>query len=296
MSNIRNFTELFLLPSLAAILPWSLCFRLFHRLVRLKSLYRGETAATLAGVASITPVADSKAWSEAIRMVRLVDHADLYLSMFRSDAWLRRHVTVMGDWPEGNKPFVAITFHWGAGQWALRHMRAQGRKVSVLVRGVEKDTFPGNKLCYWYAKLRLREIARAGGSEIVRTGKSGLYEMKSKLKAGNCVVGLMDVPLERPRNYLTARLLGRTAYFPRGLSYLAANSGVPVVVYSMRLDRQSGRRKLVISPPLNFKNEDELIEKLASRLNELIDIDSPAWHQWGGVQSFFQKGEGIEHT
>ena len=295
MPHIRNFTELFLVPTLAAILPWSLCFRLFHRLVKLKSLYKGETEATLAGVASITPVIDIGAWREATRMVRLVDHADLYLSIFRSDAWLRRHVTVSGDWPKGSEPFVAITFHWGAGMWALRHMRANGRRVSVLARGLEKDTSSRSMLCYQYAKLRLFELARAGGSENVLTGKNSLYEIKRKLKAGRCIVGLMDIPVERPRNYLSAILLGKTAYFPRGLCYLAANSGVPVVVYSMCLDRQSGRRNLIISPPLQFENEDELLEKLASRLNELIDIDPPAWHQWAGVQSFFQKGDGLEH-
>ena len=293
MPNIRNFTELFLLPSLAAILPWPLCFRLFHRLVKLKSLYRRETEAALEGVASIAPVADARAWSEATRMVRLVDHADLYLSMFRSDAWLHRHVTVAGAWPEGNKPFIAITFHWGAGMWALRHMRAQGRKASVLVRGVEKNISSVSML-YGYAKLRLIEVARAGGSKIVLTGNNSLYEMKSKLKSGECVVGLMDVPQGHNRNYVTANLLGKVAYFPRGLLHLAVNSGVPVVVYSMGLDRQSGRRNLIISPPLQFKNEGELLGKLASRLNELIDIDPPAWHQWAGVQSFFQKGEGIE--
>lgn len=289
-ANIRDFTELFLVPSLAAMLPWSLCFRLFHRLVKLKSLYRRETDAALAGFATIGPVADAKAWSEAARMVGLVDHADVYLSLFRRDGWLHRHVTVTGDWPVGDTPFIAITFHWGAGMWALRHLRAQGRKVSVLVRGVEKKNFSGSLLRYGYAKLRLHEVARAGGSSIVISGKKSLYEMKAKLKAGHCVVGLIDVPVGNSRNYLATRLLGETAYFPRGLLHLAVSSGVPVVVYSMGLDRQNGQRSLIVSPPLEFINEGELLEALAGRLTDLIKADSPAWHHWGSVQSFFQKG------
>lgn len=272
-------------------MPWPLCFRIFHRLVKLEFLYRAETEAALTGAASIAPVADTKAWREATRMVRLVDHADLYLSLFRGDGWLRRHVTVTGAWPAGNASFIAITFHWGAGMWAFRHMRAQGRKVSGLAKGVEKSSFTGNLLCYWYAKLRLSEVARAGGNNLALSGKNSLYDMKNKLREGGCIVGLMDVPAGQSRNYLPASLLGKTAYFPRGLLHLAVNSNVPVVFYSMGLDRRSGRRDLVISPPLQFKNEAELLEILAFRLNELIDADPPAWHHWAGVQNFFNKGE-----
>lgn len=224
-------------------------------------------------------------------MVKLVDHADLYLSLFRSDGWLRRHVTVTGDWPQGDVPFIAITFHWGAGMWAFRHMRAQGRKVSGLAKGVEKDAFAGSLLCYWYAKLRLFEVTRAGGNDLALSGKNSLYDMRNKLRKGSCIVGLMDVPVGMSKNFMTASLLGETAYFPRGLLHLAVNSNVPVVFYSMGLDRQNGRRNLIISPPLQFNNEEELLEILASRLNELIDTDSPAWHQWGGIQNFFQKGD-----
>lgn len=276
------------MPLLAVILPWPLCFRIFHRLVRLKSLYRGEAEAALAGIAPIALVDDTKAWCEAVRMVRLVDHADLYLSLFRSDGWLRKHVTVTGNWPEGNTSFIAITFHWGAGMWALRHLRARGRKVSVLVKGLEKSTLRESSLSYTNVKLRYFEIERASGSNTVVSGRNSLYEMKRKLKAGVGIVGLMDVPLGDTRNFLATRLFGETAYFPRGLLYLAVNSNVPVVVYSMGLDRQSGRRNLTISPPLQFKNEEELLEILVGKLTELIEADSPAWHQWGGVQSFFQ--------
>lgn len=258
----------------------------------MKSLYRGEIEAALAGVASIVPVVNAKAWGEAARMVRLVDHADLYLSLFRGDGWLRRYVSVTGDWPAGNGPFIAITFHWGAGMWAFRHMRTQGRKASGLAKGVEKNSFTGNMLCYWYAKLRLSEVARAGGNNLALSGRNSLYDMKNKLREGGCIVGLMDVPVGQSRNYLPASLLGEAAYFHRGLLHLAVNSNVPVVHYSMGLDRHSGRRDLVISPPLQFKNEEELLEILATRLNELIDADPPAWHHWAGVQNFFTKGEG----
>jgi len=287
--GVRDFAGLFLLPGLAAILPWRLCFRIFHRLAGMDFLYRSEVEAALAGVACFAPPVDKAAWSKASRLVWLVDHADLYLSRFRSDAWLYRNVTVTGDWPVDDN-FIAITFHWGTGMWALRHMRAHGRKVSVLVRGLERASFSGTLLRYVYGKLRLLVTAQAGGDCLTMAGSKSLYDMKRKLKGGSCIVGLLDVPTDSPRNVLAAQFLGRTAYFPRGLLFLAVNSGVPVVLYSMGVDRNTGHRHLVISDPLTTHSEQALLDTLAGRLTELVAQDSPAWHHWGGVQSFFQKG------
>lgn len=287
--GLSDFAGLFLFPGLAAILPWRFCFRVFHHLAGMDFLYRAETEAALAGVACIAPPEDKAAWSKASRLVWLVDHADLYLSRFRSDAWLHRHVTVTGNWPADDN-FIAITFHWGAGMWALRHMRAQGRKVSVLVRGIERASFSGALLRYAYGKLRLLVTAQAGGDRLTMAGSKSLYDMKHKLKEGSCIVGLLDVPVDSPRNALATQFLGREAYFPRGLLFLAVNSGVPVVLYSMGVDRKTGHRHLAISDPLTARSEQALLDTLASRLTELVAQDSPAWHHWGGVQSFFQKG------
>ena len=202
--------------------------------------------------------------------MRLIDHADCYLSRFRGDAWLSKHVTANGRWPGGEEPFIAITFHWGAGMWAVRHMRSQGRKASVLVRGVDRETFPGTGTAYSYAKLRLSEVTRAGGSEIVLSSGTSLFEMRRTLKKGHCVVGAIDVPVLPSQSCVPVELLGKTAYFPRGLLHLALKSNVPTVVYSMGIEEQTGQRMLEISDPLQFNNEAELLQNLSETLNELI--------------------------
>lgn len=256
------------------------------------TLFRQETEAALSRRRLVSAEPDAEAWKRAYRLVRLVDHADLFLSLFRGDQWLRKHVDVEGAWPQGNGPVIAITFHWGAGMWALRHMQSQGRNASVLVRGIDRDSFSGGWLRYQMARLRLREVTRASGSRIVLSDKNSLYEMKRKLSSGISIIGLMDVPAGDARHYLSGDLLGRKAHFPRGLLYLAVHGKVPVVVYSMGINRQNGRRTLRIGPPLQFSSEEELLGLLTVQLDELLRLDSPAWHQWGGVQHFFERENG----
>jgi lauroyl/myristoyl acyltransferase len=100
-------------------------------------------------------------------------------------------------------------------------------------------------------------------------------------------VGLFDVPVEQQRNVLLTRLFGRPACLPHGLVYLAVKEHIPVVVYTLALDRETGHRRLRISEPLLMENEKVLMNALVSHLEAAITQDPPAWHNWAGVDRFF---------
>ena len=286
--NYHDFIELFLFPGLAALLPWPICFRIFQRLSRLECLYRTETQNALAGANSIEPVKDPRAWASAYRLVTLVDHADLYLLLFRGDSWRHKYVVIDGPgWPQGNEPFLAITFHWGAGMWSLRHLRAQGRKIAVLIRGFDKISFSGTRIRYWYAKLRTFGVVRAGVENLIFINGNSIFKLRKALRSGSCLVGLFDVSVEQQRNVLLTQLFGRRACLPRGLVYLAVKEHIPVVAYTVALDRETGYRKLRISEPLPIESEDVLLDALVGQLERAISEDPPAWHHWAGVDRFF---------
>ena len=97
----RDLLQLWLLPGLAAVLPWRWCFALYRRLARWPWLYRAEVEAALAGAQLRGWLAPAEAarWATERRLVSLVDHADFFLSRTRGDGWLRRHVEVRGQWP-----------------------------------------------------------------------------------------------------------------------------------------------------------------------------------------------------
>jgi phosphatidylinositol dimannoside acyltransferase len=285
---LRDALELFLIPGIALALSWPVCFRLFRRLSATSWLYRNETERALEGASKLVSIANPAAWASAYRLVRLVDHADLYLSRFRGDQWLRRYVSVQGPgWPKSG-PVLAITFHWGAGLWGLRHFRARRRQVSVLVRRVDEGEFSDVSVHYWYERLRTHETARAGGAPVIYADARSIPAMKRAIAGGIPVVGLFDVSVAGQRNFVETRFLGRTAMFPRGLLFLAVSTRVPIIIYRVGLDRTSGYRTLVISAPLIAQSEQQLAEVLVQQLEEAIRADSAAWHNWPGVDGFFK--------
>ena len=106
----RDALELVLLPGLAAVLPWRCCFWIFKKLARQPWLYRESSEKALTEARQRGWVQDSQRWLTERRLTTLVDHADHYLARTRSNAWLRRHVDVVGDWGMARQAGVLMTF------------------------------------------------------------------------------------------------------------------------------------------------------------------------------------------
>jgi len=122
-NEARDLLELVLLPGIAALLPWRLCFRLFRWLCGRDFLYRASCNEALAQARARGWVrGDAGEWLRTRRLVTLIDHADFYLARSRSDRWMARHLSVQGEWPSPAQPAILCTFHWGAGMWGLRHL------------------------------------------------------------------------------------------------------------------------------------------------------------------------------
>jgi phosphatidylinositol dimannoside acyltransferase len=284
----RDVAELFLIPGLGSALPWPLCFQLLKGLSTSRWLFPEETERALRNACKFSRVANPRAWSDDYRLVRLVDYTDLYLSRFRRDRWLERYLDVEGPgWPR-SRGFLAITFHWGAGLWGLRHLRSQRHNATVLVRRLDQQEFSGMPLVYGYARLRTAETAHAGGAPVIFAGTGSIPAMRRTIASGFPVVGLFDVSIGEQRNSLDAAFLGGTASFPRGLVFLAVSGSIPVVTYRVALDRETGRRRLILSPPLVAQSEQELLAVLVRHLEEAIREYSAAWHNWPGVEAFFK--------
>ncbi|MEO7549051.1 MAG: hypothetical protein ABIT82_11545, partial [Ramlibacter sp.] len=87
----RDLFEIALVPGLAAILPWPLCYRLFQRISRYDLLYRHECHAALEHARARGWVrGDPAQWLADCRLITLIDNADFFLSRFRGDRWMDR--------------------------------------------------------------------------------------------------------------------------------------------------------------------------------------------------------------
>lgn len=283
----RDLVELVLLPGLAAVLPWPLCFRLFRRLSRWGWPYRAACeAAWREASARGQAGGDAVDWLAARRLVTLVDHADYYLGRFRGDGWMRRHLEVDGAWPPADEAAVLCTFHWGAGMWGLRHAAAAGLRAHALVAPLSGDHFRGRTVLGWYARARTAEVARALGQPTLDVSAS-LRPAIRALRAGEQVLAAVDVPSDQVSASEPISLLGMPARVPRGLLRLAVDQRAPVTVYVTGIRRADGRRFLRIRQLPPASDTGALIGEVFALLEQVIEEDRPAWHFWSEAPRFF---------
>jgi hypothetical protein len=291
-AEARDLLELVLLPGLAAVLPWRICFRIFRFLCRARFLYREYCEEAFAQAQARGWVrGDPAHWRQRCRLVVLIDHADYYLSLSRSDRWMARHLLASGTWPDPSQPAILCTFHWGAGMWALRHLAAHGLHVHLLIAPRSRAPFEGRTVRYWYYCRRINAIPRALGRPFIEATKSPRPILKA-LRSGEQVAAVVDVPADQVTASEPIDFLGVRARVPRGLLRVACDSGVPVTVYLLGIRLSDGKRMLQIHG-LGARDELEpLMRDVFSHLEAAIAEEPSAWHFWSVAPRFFERAEG----
>ena len=291
--NARDALELVLVPALAAVLPWPLCFRIFRSLAGHCSwLYRAscESALREAHARGWVPDDQQGQWLARRRLVTLVDHADMYLSATRSDAWMARHLKVTGAWPAAHEAGIFCTFHWGAGMWGLRHAGMAGMQAHALVAALDGAHFAGRPVLHWYARRRTAMVAQALQGPVLDVSAS-LRPALRALRNNEQVMAAIDVPSDQVAASIPVRIAGMDALVPKALLRLAVEQKVPVSIYLTGLDANTGQRFLSIEPLGPFEDLDALAHAVFERLDAAIRADSAAWHFWSEASRFFSHAE-----
>jgi len=282
----RNLLQLWLLPGLVALLPWRLGWALTRLAGRWPGLYKGHEAATLRGFAAAGFPPPDDGFLRRQRMVRLLDHADLFLSLTRSDRWIDRHIDIEGEWPrEGH--YVGVTFHWGGGLWGLRHFGRIGASPHAMTVELNPAHYRSQPFALAYDRLRNRETGRASKAQAFERG-SALRHMLRALDRGENIFGAIDVPVTDARNAVEVELLGRRARFPTGLLQIARRAGVPVLPFWTGIDWATGRRRIVIRPPMSVDDLEAAARALAADLDPLIRQWPDQWHMWPAAVEILQ--------
>ncbi|MCB1914257.1 MAG: hypothetical protein KDG52_00850 [Rhodocyclaceae bacterium] len=279
---LREFVEWLLLPALAAVLPWRVYFRVLRRISAWNWLLREEVARAVRGHQAFCGRPPDARWRQRHRLTILVDRADAWLSATRGDGWLERYLERDGDWPTG--AFLAVTFHYGNGLWAMRDLRRRGQPVSMVSIRFSAASFAGRRIPYFAARQRFREVARAGGAPVIFTGGS-VPVIRTTLATGRCVLGLIDVPPGQAGGSLPVRFLDRDMLLPSGMLRIAAEAGIPVAGFTLDFDWNSGIRRLRIrTVPSAAIGEQAAF--LAAMLDRALTDGSPAWQLWSCAPEF----------
>lgn len=280
--------ELVLLPGLAAILPWSLCFKAFKRMARWQWLYREPCEEALVQARRRGWAGqDVVHWLWVRKLVTLVDHADHYLGLTRSDRWMSRNITIDGNWLPSGQAQLLVTFHWGAGYWGLRNAAAHGLRPHALVASLHSQAYVGRWVLTRYAQARNRNVAKTLGAENIDVA-TDLKSVVRAVRQREALLGVVDVPADGVKAAIQIHLLGMQASVPKGLLRLAIDHQLPTTLYITGLDTQTGRRSLCIQPLNNSSGIDSLANQVFTQLERVIASDAPAWHFWGIADRFFK--------
>lgn len=283
--QLQDALELFVLPALAAVLPWSVCFALYKRLAHWPSLYRAATDGAWPRVRRQLPQVHEAQWRWERRLLTLVDHADLVLSKTRSRRWLQKNVHVQGQWPSPYSTQVICTFHWGAGMWTLQALRDAGLQVHALAASLQGDQFKGRPVLHAYARLRTAQVVKALGHPTVDVTAS-MRPVLQAIKNQHSLLGVVDVPADNFGSAVDVQLLGQSARVPRGLLRLAADRQLPVTVFLAGLDFKTGQRHWQIHSLGVSQDATVLFKTVFQFLDQSIRESPSAWHLWAEMPRF----------
>ncbi|HVF64210.1 MAG TPA: hypothetical protein VNE58_09470 [Casimicrobiaceae bacterium] len=280
--ELRDLRDLWLAPFAVALLPYRLGLKLAHWLARSVPLYEEAARSGLEQWRLVRSDVDERPWLADYRFAQLVDHADLYWALTRSDAFLlRRLQTLPLDVPR-DRPLLVLSYHFGQGLWLIRWLRARGiaaRFVSVPSSPEWADSW----LMFFYGRLRMRVVERLAGIAPIFLGgaRSHIGEV---LREGGAIYGLIDVPMRTAGSQSSnCTLFSRSVALPSGLidSAKAANAAVLVITSRMGTD---GDR--ILEAQLSGNPAELTMQRVAEELEARVERAPAAWHLWHRLPAF----------
>ena len=152
--------EFWLLPLAVALLPYRAGIALARWCASALPLYDERARAGLAHYRAARPRGDPRRWLTEFRFTQLIDHADLFWALTRSERFLLSRL----DAPPrpGEPPLMVIGMHFGQGLWLLRWLRACGMPARFLSVRFDASAFESR------LRLPLRAAADARGRKAGR--------------------------------------------------------------------------------------------------------------------------------
>src|SRR5215813_7446148 len=143
--------EFWLLPLVVALLPYRAGVALARWCAARLPLYDERARAGLAHYRAARPQGDVRRWLAEFRFTQLIDHADLFWALTRSERFLLSRL----DTPPlaGVAPLMVISMHFGQGLFLLPWLRAAGTPARFLSVRFDATVFE-SRLRYLYARLR----------------------------------------------------------------------------------------------------------------------------------------------
>ena len=275
-----------LLPMVFGLSPMFLRRPLVEWIRGNPNVFRLESAALVANIHTLLPDADAQAAAADLRFTRVADYADLWVSLTRSEAGMKRHVKVNAPDVLAT-PALFVTFHYGGGWWLTRYLRARGSPVSIVMRrGPEAQTW-SERVVLRFGMLRMKAIERVCAAPLIYTDWGGAARtvLKSWTQRTS-VLGLIDLPPPLVDRAAEVSFFGRTALFPPTLLELASRKSVPIYAFIGQWDPVTLQPSLTLTPLISVSAQPAL-QAAVSILEAAIRARPGGWHAWGDASLYF---------
>lgn len=294
----RDLLSLWLVPGLAAFLPWHWCIRIFARLAHSSLLMREEVGGSRGGRATLELDPADPLFDRRFRFGFLLEHADAFRAFGRGWRGLARtmplHPPATPEWLSG----ICFFFNFNQGLAALASLRAAGFNVHLVYRSLQARPEGVGWVRYAYMRFRLKMVASVCGNDGISTG-GARARIAQTIAEGGLVCVAADTP-PRPATGLVPILFpgDREAWWRSGVLKLALEVPGPKRCFDVFLDWNSGQRHL----RLVELESAQTLGGLVSDLNELFlgtfKRQSELWFYWPAPQGFllFPVGARLESS
>jgi hypothetical protein len=267
--------EFWLLPLVVALLPYRTGIAFARWCAAKLPLYDERARAGLAHYRVANPRGDADRWLSEFRFTQLVDHADLFWALTRSERFLLSRL----DAPSrpGAGPLMVISMHFGQGLFLLPWLRAGGTPARFLSVRFDASAFE-SRFRYLYARLRMRVVEKLAGVPAIYTG-GARGEIAATFAERGAVYGLIDVPTPAP-SPANATLFGAPIFWPSGLVDAAQAAGAEMLLLTAHCGAD-GRRRVAAE-----RSAAASVADIARKFGERIDAAPGAWHVWHFLPDF----------
>ena len=267
--------EFWLVPLAVALIPYRAGIALARWCAAHLPLYDDRARAGLAHYRAARPRGDARQFLTEFRFTQLIDHADLFWALTRSERFLLSRL----DAPPrpAAPPLMVIGMHFGQGLWLLPWLRACGTPARFLSVRFDAIAFD-SRLRFLYARLRMRVVEKLAGAPAIYTG-GARGEIAATLMQHGSVYGLIDVPTRSP-SAANGLLFGAPVFWPSGLVDTARAAGADLLLLTSQCE-PNGRRS-VIAERIAAGDVDVVTSAFGAR----IDAAPGAWHVWHVLPDF----------
>lgn len=236
LKELRDWLEYLIIPSVAVILPWPITVRFFWLIARLPFLYRQQTLHCLAGAKNLNlvPQNDEKKWLLNCKINVMVDLADIFLLMTRSNNFWKKYI-IDEVTPLLKERQIVFFPHYGSGMWIYRILANQNIPIRAIGNPIKK----GLSAIELNLRLRVWILMRHNAKQVL---PGNLISIRNMLKNKVALLVSPDMPKnEYNRAYAIKTDLGKINILSSFFK-LSESQSIPAIAAVFSLDPKTGKR------------------------------------------------------